>query len=95
MSVIFDANALPLREPYHCTSHVHTTLLYTDSEHRSQCVVRLSGRRLAGIEAATVLRSRLRSRGRGRSKVSRTEPEGRWRYEVGVFGAGHVFSDRE
>ena len=43
------------------------------------------------VEAATVLRPGLRSRGCGRSEVSGAEPEGRRRYEVGVFGAGHCF----
>lgn len=42
-----------------------------------------------------VLRPRLRGRGRCRLEASRAEPEGWRRCEVGVFGAGHVFSDRE
>ena len=47
------------------------------------------------VEAATVQRSRLRCRGRGRSEVSGAEVQGRRKCEVGLFGAGHVFSDRE
>ena len=43
------------------------------------------------VEAATVLRSWLRGRGRGRSVLSRAKPEGRRGWKVGVFGAGHVF----
>ena len=59
-------------------------------DQNSYHVVRLSGRRLMGrgCHGAAVAAA---GRGRGRSKVSGAEPEGRRMCEVGVFGAGHVF----